>query len=361
METRKGHSAVLLASPEVFHAWGYHVNEFDLATGEFKTRSGVWQFEYGRSLGETSQSEDPVTVPIQVGTNRANVLTVQASASNGGEAAIDPVITPHPDNPDVIVEIVGVPDGPIGRRPYDGISAEDLAARGIDPRPFINLGFVWPTVPEDTVPPSTTATPSPGPNAHGWNNGVVRVVLDATDNGGGSGVKEIRIALSGAASGSEVAQGSSATVEISSEGETTLTYFAVDNNGNEEEAQTLTVRIDMTPPVLNGLPAAGCTLWPPNHGLVHVAAVTASDARSGLVAGPPTVTATSSEPELGSGAGDLAPDVVISNGVVEVRAERAGTGLGRVYTITASASDRASNLASATATCTVPHDRPGHQ
>lgn len=258
METRKGHSAVLLASPEVFHAWGYHVNEFDLATGEFKTRSGVWQFECRQSLGETSQSEDPVTVPIQVGTNRANVLTVQASASNGGEAAIDPVITPHPDNPDVIVEIVGVPDGPIGRRPYDGISAEDLAARGIDPRPFINLRFVRPTAPEDTVLPSTTATPSPGPNAHGWNNGVVRVVLDATDNGGGSGVKEIRIALSGAASGSEVAQGSSATVEISSEGETTLTYFAVDNNGNEEEAQTLTVRIDMTPPVLNGLPAARC-------------------------------------------------------------------------------------------------------
>jgi hypothetical protein len=163
--------------------------------------------------------------------------------------------------------------------------------------------------------------------------------------------------MSGAASGSEVVQGSTATVEISPEGETTLTYFAVDNDGNEEEAQTLTVRIDMTPPVLGGLPAAGCTLWPPDHRLVHVAAVTASDARSGLVAGAPTVTATSSEPEVGAGAGDLAPDVVISGGAVQVRAERAGTGHGRVYTITTSAGDRAGNLARVTATCTVPHDR----
>jgi hypothetical protein len=348
----------LILSPEVLHAWGYEQKEFDLATGEFKTHSGAWQFMYGESLGESTQSDDPVTVTIEVGTERSAVLTVQASASHGGEAAIDPIVVPNPENPEVIVEVVGVPAERTGRRPYDGISAEDLAARGIDPQPFINLGLVLPTAPQDAVPPSTTATASPGPNANGWNREMVSVALDATDNEGGSGVKEIRFAMSGATTGSEeVVQGSTATVQVSSEGETTVTYFAVDNAGNAEEAQTLTVRIDMTPPLLGGLPSAGCALRPPDHRLVQVAMVTASDARSGLAAGAPTVTATSSEPEVGTEAGDHAPDVVISGGAVKVRAERAGAGPGRVYTITASANDRAGNLARVTATCTVPHDR----
>ena len=64
---------------------------------------------------------------------------------------------------------------------------------------------------------------------------------------------------------------------------------------------------------------------------------------------------TSNEPATGLGSGDVAPDVVITSNVVQVRAERAGTGSGRVYTITASASDLAGNQVTASATCTVPH------
>jgi hypothetical protein len=48
---------------------------------------------------------------------------------------------------------------------------------------------------------------------------------------------------------------------------------------------------------------------------------------------------------------------VISGGTVQVRAERVGSGGGRVYTITATASDLAGNIATQTATCKVPHDR----
>lgn len=39
------------------------------------------------------------------------------------------------------------------------------------------------------------------------------------------------------------------------------------------------------------------------------------------------------------------------------RAERSGTGSGRVYTLRAQAADRAGNMASASATCAVPHDQ----
>lgn len=114
--------------------------------------------------------------------------------------------------------------------------------------------------------------------------------MSSTDNAGGSGVKEVHHALNGAATGSQVVPGGSTTVTVSAEGTTTLTYFAVDNAGNQESAKTLTVRIDQTPPTVSGLPSS-CSLWPPDHALVQVASVSARDGLSEL-AGTPTVTAT---------------------------------------------------------------------
>jgi hypothetical protein len=346
----------VLQQPTLFEKMGYELRYEDRVNGGVKTSSGVSTYANGLpDLGLTHQIHIPMTMAVEVASNRSVVLVVWAGAAYGGTAAIDPVVTPHPDNPDVIVE-VDAPDGPTGRRPLDGFSAEDLAARGIDPQPFIALGFVDPPTPADTIAPSTTATANPGPNANGWNKGVVTVNLAATDNAGGSGVKEIHTALSGATVGAQVASEAGASVVISAEGATTLTYFAVDNAGNEEAPQTLTVRIDKTAPTLAGLPAAGCSLWPPDHRLVEVGLVTAQDALSGS-AGAPVVTVTSNEPATGTGDGDLEPDVLITGGAVQLRAERAGNGTGRVYTITATASDLAGNTASATATCKVPHDR----
>jgi uncharacterized repeat protein (TIGR03803 family) len=113
------------------------------------------------------------------------------------------------------------------------------------------------------------------------------------------------------------------------------------------------------PPVISGMPGAGCSLWPPNHKLVQVATVTASDAVSGgLAPGSLTVTATSNEPS--NDPND--PEIVItadgSGGfVVQLQAERLGTGTGRIYTITATASNTAGVSTTSTATCTVPHDQ----
>jgi len=92
--------------------------------------------------------------------------------------------------------------------------------------------------------------------------------------------------------------------------------------------------------------------------LVEVANVIAGDAGSGAAGF--TLDLTSNEPATGTGDGDIAPDVVITRGIVQVRAERAGNGAGRTYTMTARASDRAGNVATTTATCMVPHDRSGH-
>src|SRR5216683_863921 len=86
-------------------------------------------------------------------------------------------------------------------------------------------------------------------------------------------------------------------------------------------------------PVISGMPAAGCTLWPPNDKLVQVATVTATTSHSGVAPGSFKVTGTSNEPP------DPNTDIVItSNGSggfnVQLRASRLGTGTGRIYTLT---------------------------
>ena len=219
---------------------------------------------------------------------------------------------------------------------------------------------VLPPVPADTIPPTTTATPSPGPNANDWNNTNVTVALNSVDNSGGSGVKQISITLTGAQTGSFVTSGATASVAVTSEGVTTVTYFATDNAGNQEMPKTLTVRIDKTFPIISGMPATGCSLWPPNQKLVEVATVTSSDAASGMAPGTFKITGTSNEPV---GANDpKSPDILITpmtSGAitVQLRADRLGSGNGRVYTLTATASDLAGNTKISTATCTVPHDQ----
>ena len=117
--------------------------------------------------------------------------------------------------------------------------------------------------------------------------------------------------------------------------------------------------LDKTPPIISGMTAPGCSLWPPNHKLVQVADVKASDAQSGLAPGSLKVIGVSNEL---SDTGE--PDIVItadgSGGfLVQLRADRLGTGNGRVYTINATAMDNAGNSATATSVCTVPHDQ-GH-
>jgi Lactonase, 7-bladed beta-propeller len=136
----------------------------------------------------------------------------------------------------------------------------------------------------------------------------------------------------------------------------TLTCSAT-NGAGLSSSVPVTIKIDKTPPVISGMPAPSCTLWPVNGKLVQVATVTATDALSGIAPGSFKVTGTSNEPSAPNN-----PQIVITpNGsggfVVRLQAHRLGTGTGRVYTLTATAADLAGNQATATATCTVPHDQ----
>jgi hypothetical protein len=211
-------------------------------------------------------------------------------------------------------------------------------------QPVANL-----TIPVDNIPPMTSATASPAPNVNGWSNINVTVRLNATDNSGGSGVKQIQFALGGAQNtGVQTVAGNTASVTISAEGTTILSYFATDNAGKQETAKTLTVRIDKTPPIISGLPAPGCTIWPPNHKLVQVATVTAADTLAGLAPGSFNVTGTSNDPANGQ--------IVITGGSTQFLV-RLGADKDQIYSLTAMASDLAGNTITQQATCTVTHDK----
>jgi uncharacterized repeat protein (TIGR01451 family) len=120
----------------------------------------------------------------------------------------------------------------------------------LEPDTTNNSAAATTTVLIESIPPTTTATPSPGPNAAGWNNTPVTVDLAATDEAGGSGVKEIRFILSGAQPGVGIVSGDSASVVISAEGSTTVSFFAVDYAGNQESPKSITVNIDTIKPTL---------------------------------------------------------------------------------------------------------------
>lgn len=117
---------------------------------------------------------------------------------------------------------------------------------------------------------------------------------------------------------------------------------------------------DTTPPTVS-CSVTPTTLWPPNQQLVQVtASVTVSDRESGP-AGFKLLSVTSSEP---GGASDIQgwPIGVQVNAASgqqagQLRAERLGSGQGRVYTLTYQGQDMAGNTATCTTTVTVPHDQ----
>jgi hypothetical protein len=139
-------------------------------------------------------------------------------------------------------------------------------------------------------------------------------------------------------------------------GTTTITYTATDAGGGRATAtQTVTV-VDRTPPVIGAASATPDSLWAPNHEMVDIiVSYTASDACGSAIT---SLAVASNEPVNGTGDGDTAPDwEIVDNHHVRVRAERAGSGTGRTYTITITAVDLVGNTAAQNVIVTVPHDR----
>ncbi len=94
----------------------------------------------------------------------------------------------------------------------------------------------------------TTISFDPLPNQTGWNKTNLTATLVTTDPSGGPGVKEIHSRVN--FQDEVVAPGTPTTVVLTQEGISTLSYFAVDNNGLREPTKSFRIGIDKTPPVI---------------------------------------------------------------------------------------------------------------
>jgi hypothetical protein len=116
------------------------------------------------------------------------------------------------------------------------------------------------------LPPSTSKSVNPAANAAGWNASNVALTFTATANG--STVKDIRTSVN---NGAEVIHnGSTATVNLTTDGIHSVGYYATDTDGHNEVTQYTTVRIDKVKPVTTHAYANGKLT------------LTASDDRSGI-------------------------------------------------------------------------------
>lgn len=137
-------------------------------------------------------------------------------------------------------------------------------------------------------------------------------------------------------------------------GTTTVTARATDGSGNTATCSfTVTVN-DVEPPVIHDLAVTPPVLWPPNH---KMKVITADYTSTDNCPGPITcqITVTSNEPENGTGDGDAAPDwEILNDHHLKLRAERAGNGNGRIYTVKISCTDQYGNAGTGTRTVLVP-------
>lgn len=142
-----------------------------------------------------------------------------------------------------------------------------------------------------------------------------------------------------------------------STGTDTITASFTDSNGNVQST-TATKEWVNSPPNCSAVAPSVASLWPPNHKLVEIALAGATDPDGDPVT--LTITGVTQDEALnGLGDGDTSPDAVAgsASNKVLLRAERSGTGDGRVYRIAFTGSDPAGATCSGVVVVGVPHDQ----
>ena len=141
-------------------------------------------------------------------------------------------------------------------------------------------------------------------------------------------------------------------------GSTLVTLTVTDDNGASSSCSATVTVVDTQPPIINTVTANPDVLWPPNHKMVPVSVNVSTSDNCGGPATCQIVWVNSNEPENGIGDGNTAPDWIITGDLtLKLRAERSGTGDGRIYTITVSCADSSGNSTWGDVTVSVPHDQ----
>jgi len=118
---------------------------------------------------------------------------------------------------------------------------------------------------------------------------------------------------------------------------------------------TAVTTVSNPPPVISGVSASPSVIWSGNHKMVDVTINYSISDNCGTVA--TVLSVTSNEPVSGTGPDDKSPDwIVLDAHHVQLRAERADSGTGRIYTITITATNSEGGTRTATVQVLVPHD-----
>ena len=132
----------------------------------------------------------------------------------------------------------------------------------------------------------------------------------------------------------------------------TRTYKATDASGNMATCQQVITVYDDQAPVITNASTNVTSLWPANHKMRDV--IVNYNVADNCATASTTLSVSSNEPINGTGDGDAAPDwEIVNNHLVRLRAERAGNGTGRIYTITITANDGCNNISTKTLTVVV--------
>jgi predicted extracellular nuclease len=147
----------------------------------------------------------------------------------------------------------------------------------------------------------------------------------------------------------------SGSVDTTHVGTYQIVYAVSDGYNTTSVTRTVNV-VDTTPPVVSPVSPSPSILWPPNHQFITVRLGYSATDNSGAVAC--SVGVLSNEPVNGTGDGDTSPDwQVIDGRTVQLRAERAGGGSGRIYTVAVTCRDVSGNTATKSTTVNVPKNK----
>jgi hypothetical protein len=140
-----------------------------------------------------------------------------------------------------------------------------------------------------------------------------------------------------------------------SAGGATIVFRLVVNDGiiaSARDTVTITVRNVNDPPSCSAAHPSEDLLWPPNQQLVPVSITCMGRDVTVTITG-----VTQDEPTNDKGDGNTSPDAFLQGSSVLLRAERSGTGDGRVYRVSFQARDQWGGTCTGTVTVTVPQSR----
>jgi hypothetical protein len=244
------------------------------------TQSGVQTLAYtAQDAALNSAAVQTLTLPLDLA---APVLSAQVSPTQTSQGWYRQAVSVTLQAQDDLAGLATVQYAVQGAawQPYrTPLTVPPGAAQTVQFRAGDRAGHVATTAPltlgVDGQPPTTTLFLDPAPNAAGWLNQPVTLTLVATDTG--TGVFQTQYQWPTPATPAIYQQ----PLHLSQEGQTPLTWFAVDRALNQEAAHTQVLRVDWTPPALSAA-LTGQTVAPGWYQTAATLVVTATDALAGV-------------------------------------------------------------------------------